>query len=404
MTGRLSLKDPYIAMNIAFIHTIFPGGGAERVTIDIADYLNSLDSDYNCYVYTRRIYEDLLTPEVEKKFKAVRHFEYKKGETQENIRKLLIQDKIDIVVQVVLRTRGVEKMCKELNIKNIYAHHSMPFYQYHDFLHSRQSTEFKRLIWKIFRRKIYVDWGYAQLRAVLATRKDYNRCDVFTCLCEGYKQDICRGIGIKPEKSHIVPICNMEHPVKDINFDKEKIIMYCGRLETSGKCVDRLLRIWGKIQDRLPDWQLYLVGDGPHKEQIINQIHNDRLERVTLTGYQPDVRQYYRKASIVCLTSKFEGWGLALTEAQANGCIPIAFNVSQGVEFILSPSGMNGFLVHPFDEDEYADTILKITSMTEEETMTIRQNAVRKSLEYTPETVGNKWKTLFDKLYQEKIK
>ena len=74
------------------------------------------------------------------------------------------------------------------------------------------------------------------------------------------------------------------------------------------------------------------------------------------------------------------------------------------METIISPSGANGFLVTPFDEDEYADTILKITSMTEEETMTIRQNAVRKSLEYTPETVGNKWKTLFDKLYQEKIK
>ena len=49
--------------NIAFVHAGFPGGGAERITKDIALYLNSFKDRYKVFVFTRHIEEKLLTAE-----------------------------------------------------------------------------------------------------------------------------------------------------------------------------------------------------------------------------------------------------------------------------------------------------------------------------------------------------
>jgi glycosyltransferase involved in cell wall biosynthesis len=98
------------------------------------------------------------------------------------------------------------------------------------------------------------------------------------------------------------------------------------------------------------------------------------------------------------MTSETEGWGLALSEAQARGCIGIAFECTEGVAEILKPDGECGFLVTPFDEDVYAETLVRIAYMTEEEQMRIRRNAVNKRLQYTPELIAEKWRLLFDRL------
>ena len=96
---------------------------------------------------------------------------------------------------------------------------------------------------------------------------------------------------------------------------------------------------------------------------------------------------------MVCLTSQTEGWPLCLTEAQAHGCIPVAFGCSDGVKDVLSPSGVNGFVVTPFDENEYAETLLKIAGMSEEELLAIRKSAVTKRAGYAPDIILEKWKS-----------
>ena len=107
----------------------------------------------------------------------------------------------------------------------------------------------------------------------------------------------------------------------------------------------------------------------------------------------------YDDASILCLTSTFEGWPLCLTEAQANGVVPIAFDCSAGVHHILAPSGTNGFLIPCFDIQKYADTLLHL--MNDESLLAeMQQQVLTKSKEYASEIVGEKWKNLFDKLLQ----
>lgn len=126
-----------------------------------------------------------------------------------------------------------------------------------------------------------------------------------------------------------------------------------------------------------------------------------KLERTSFEGHQKDMERYYRRASVVCLTSETEGWPLALTEAQSHGCIGVAFGATAGIREILSPSGDCGFVVPPFDEKAYADTLRHIASMDAGEELCIRTRSVEKRRQYTPALIAEKWKELFDTLAEK---
>ena len=89
-----------------------------------------------------------------------------------------------------------------------------------------------------------------------------------------------------------------------------------------------------------------------------------------------------------------------MTEAQAHGCIPVAFGCTAGICDVLSPSGVNGFIVTPFDEDEYAETLAHIATMSEDKQEAIRRSAVAKRAKYAPEIIMKKWVDLFDELLE----
>ena len=82
--------------------------------------------------------------------------------------------------------------------------------------------------------------------------------------------------------------------------------------------------------------------------------------------------------------------------------IPIAFDCCDGVREILSPEGVHGFTVEPFDEDSFARTLVRVAGMSEEDKMKIRKNIVRRIRNFSPENTAREWARLFDRLYNEK--
>lgn len=381
---------------IAFNHDIFPCGGAERVTLDIAKYITQSNPNYKFYVFAYRITEELLTEEWTKyltiiKVRGKRKLRYK------DIEEAVLREGIELIVQVVKPLKYIEKIKARTGCKTIFANHGVPFSDEYVIIKRRSKSKLFKPLWNIFWRRCYEDWGLARRVAINRTKSIYKSVDAYMVLCETYKSIICKEIGINPENSKITAIENSEKIVPDVNYNKEKIILFCGRLENISKRLDRLLRIWGKVQHKLPDYRLVIVGDGVARKDMEKQIADEKLERVDMEGFQTNVEKYYRKASIVCLTSQHEGWPLCLTEGQAHGCIDIAFECTAGIREILSPSGVNGFIIgEPFDEDEYAETLLRIAAMSDEEREVIRRNAVAKRAQYAPEIIIAKWTQLFE--------
>lgn len=386
-------------MKIAFIHNNFPSGGAERVTVDIARYLDSCGG-YQVYVYASRIAQALVTEELSRCL-TLRQIPTQAVPSRraKKIKEYILQDGIDILVQVTKAIPGIEQIKEKTGVKTVVACHGEPLWQRHAIVYRRQKGFLRKMMWKLYNRKRYEDGTLAMRKAVTRTMRDYATSNAYTVLCQPYKMEMASSLGLSPDKSHIYAIENPESPVQTVNYDKEKIVLFCGRFENWSKRIDRLLRIWSKVQDRMPEWRLVLVGDGEDWQWLRQMALDMSLERISFEGRTNDVASYYRRASVVALTSETEGWPLALTEAQAQGCICVAFGCTSGVKEVLSPDGECGFVVPAFDEQKFADTLCTIAGMDEESRLRIRRNSVARRLEYAPEIISEKWRLLFDELY-----
>ena len=383
---------------VAFVHNGFPAGGAERITVDIARYLKSVGG-YQVYVYTTKVDQTLVTKELSD-IMTIRLIPSQAIQTRRSaaVEKYIVEDGIDVLVQVTKALKGIEEIRKRTGCRTVVACHGEPFWQRHAITFRRQKGLVRKMMWNLYNRKRYEDGTLAMRKAVERTRREYDVSDAYTVLCEPYKDQIAAELGIDAATSQIYPIENPERLVEDICWEKDNVVMFCGRFENWSKRVDRLLRIWSKVQERLPQWRLVLVGDGADGAMLRQMTQDLDLQRVSFEGMQKNIAGYYDRASVVAMTSETEGWPLALSEAQAYGCIGIAFGCTAGVSEILGTDGECGFVVPPFDEDKYAETLVKIASMSEDEKMRIRRNAVERRRRYAPEVIAEKWRQLFDSL------
>lgn len=174
--------------------------------------------------------------------------------------------------------------------------------------------------------------------------------------------------------------------------DKEKILLYVGRLDRGQKRPDRLLKIWRRIYRDYPDWRMVIVGDGPERPRLEKRAAG--MERIEFTGYC-DPTGWYRKASIFCMTSNFEGWSMALTEAMAYGTVPVAFESYPAVRDIIAEE--DGILIEPFDLNSYAAQLRRLmddAGLRHCMAMTGQQSIRR----YTVSAVADQWVKLLNKL------
>ena len=228
-------------------------------------------------------------------------------------------------------------------------------------------------------------------------KKLYQHSDKVVLLSNEFKDSYIRLSGIK-EASKLTAINNMlSFPYEKRDYPKKKQLLWCGRLLFSQKRPDRILEAWEKLQDRLPDWHLVIVGDGPFSGQMHQLSKRLSLKRIEFAGFKNPV-PYYKESSIFCMSSNHEGWGLVLTEAMQFGCIPVAFDSFESIHEIIR-DGENGLLVKPFHVDMYANKIFKLANspIIQE----YRKNALNSMEKLIPSNIINQWMTLFHWIIKE---
>lgn len=378
--------------NIAFIHHRFNIDGISTITRNLARYLASNAPEYKIFIFVDSLADSRLADGMEVNCELVA------------VSSLLAAVKrydIDILVELTCIEKGIEEIKNVTGCKVVYADHGQPFNEQYAIIDRRMGGRrrllFKKVMWKLFLKRIYIDGGKARRLAVERARGAYRHADAYVVLCEAYKDELTKEFGPDVEEK----LAAIENPVirnSGVYTDKENLVIFAGRLSYYDKRVDRLLRIWKKVQHDIPGWKLEIVGDGFERRRLEEMALDLGLERVSFEGMQRDMDKYYRRASIICLVSRTEGWGMCLTEGQSYGVIPVAFDCSAGVHTVISPNGENGFLVPPADEDEFARTLLNVIALPEEEKHRIRLNCMQKASEYTVEDFGKKWLDLLDRL------
>lgn len=175
------------------------------------------------------------------------------------------------------------------------------------------------------------------------------------------------------------------------SITKRKQILWVGLFGTL-KREDMIAKIWTTLSSDFPDWELVIVGYGDALRTKRLQKIASKYKNIRIVGGQ-DPLKYQLSASVACMTSISEGWGLVLTEAMQCGAVPIVFDSFAAASEIIQ-DGENGFLITPFDEKEYADQLREL--MTND---SLRNRMAKKAHEsvkrFDVEIVADQWEELF---------
>jgi glycosyltransferase involved in cell wall biosynthesis len=129
------------------------------------------------------------------------------------------------------------------------------------------------------------------------------------------------------------------------------VLAVCGLHRRKG--VDDLLRAWAEIAGDLPEWRLYIAGEGPDREQLEELVHSSGIAgSVTFFGFIPSPQTLFRQADIFVLPSLADPCSLVIGEARGAGCAIVATAVGGTPEML--EFGAKGLLVPPRDPSALA--------------------------------------------------
>ena len=363
---------------IAFINKGFPEGGVARVTIDIARYCKEHAPEFKIVILGKRIRP--IPEDIQGLITAV----YPGLNYYQNA----LKAGADIIVTCSTTLKEAPEARKR-GIKVIFANHGESFTDRYAIQSRRQRW---KLLWHLLYKRKFQDGTLALKMAQERVVNNYLNSDAYVVLCEGYVKETCAVLPPEDGPRHILSINNPEFPVKAPQLEKEKTILFSGRLTDYDKAPDRLMRIWAKVQDSLPDYTLKIVGDGPERAKLEAMAAKLGLRNIRFEGWQTDVSPWYEKADLLCLVSRTEGWGLCISEGLAHGVIPVVFNCSAGVNELVEGTG---FPVPPADEDLFAQTLVKAARLPEKEKLELRKKGIAKAATLEPDKICEKWVNLF---------
>ncbi|MFE4700665.1 glycosyltransferase [Streptomyces sp. NPDC056738] len=170
-------------------------------------------------------------------------------------------------------------------------------------------------------------------------------------------------------------------------------VVSVGRL-TDQKGIDMLLDAWAEVAPLHPDWRLRIYGSGEDEEILRKQCTALGLdESVDWMGRTSDVPGALRGGSVFVLSSRGEGFPLALMEAMAAGLPCAAFDCAPGVHEIVR-DGEDGLLATLGNTGELArrlDTLMSDKALRDSMGDAARANVQR----FTTQEVVRRWEELF---------
>ena len=201
-------------------------------------------------------------------------------------------------------------------------------------------------------------------------------------------------------KSVVIP-----NPVADVpvilerlpNEQRDKVIVTAGRLVPQ-KNHEMLIKAFGKIADRFPQYKLIIYGEGELKEKL--QLLTKELgisNRVVFPGSVNDLHERIKNAELFVLSSNFEGMPNALMEAMAMGITCISTNCPCGGPKDLIDNGNNGYLIPVNDIDKCVDIITSVLD-DKYEADRIGQNSLKTRDKYCSDVICSEWLNMVTKV------
>lgn len=386
--------------NILFLLKGLEIGGLEVVTAVLANKF--VEEGHQVSVFSFLGGKHSIADRFDARIKLYQQDDYSRSkENVAKLRKVLVGDKIDIIINQwglpYTPIKTARKAAKGLDVKIISVYHNAPSFngriQKLNIALMGCENLMKRLALRLMR------FAFKKVTS-RAMAYIYRHSDLFLVLSPSYLEEFKRFTGVSDGR-YLQVLTNpitVEHDGYEYAFnEKQKEIIYVGRLDFVQKRVYRVIDTWNYLEERFPDWRLTIVGDGEDRENLENHVKYLGLKRVSFEGFQKPI-DYYKRASILLLTSDFEGFPLVLAECMSFGVIPAVYNsysavcdiIDDGKDGIVLPYHKNGY-----QAEEAAGMIVNIMKDDgKREQMALA--AIKKSKEYTVEKIYSEWERVFN--------
>ena len=237
---------------------------------------------------------------------------------------------------------------------------------------------FKRILQKI--------WMRQMIRKV-------RQLDKFIVLCEEDREQY-------PELNNVCAISNpLSFFPEQITGTPSKQVLAVGRYEPQ-KGFDLLLQAWQKVHRKHPDYTLAIYGAGdstPYKRQAQKlKIENSCQFHAPVDN----IAEKYMESEIFVLSSRFEGFGMVITEAMSCGVPSVSFSCPCGPKDIIDDE-IEGFLVENGNINQLAEKIcflIEHPDIRRQMGIQARINARRFQLE----NIMQQWEHIFDEVLKNR--
>jgi glycosyltransferase involved in cell wall biosynthesis len=176
-------------------------------------------------------------------------------------------------------------------------------------------------------------------------------------------------------------------------------VLGVGRLQAQ-KGFDLLIRAFGSIADRFPDWELVIFGEGPDRDALTGLAQALGLSsRVRLAGATPHPFAGVGHDDLFVFSSRYEGFGMALAEAMAAGMPVISFDCPFGPGRIVRHE-VDGLLVPAEDGKALADAMRRLMADPVERAR-LAARAPEVTERFSPTRIFDCWDRLIRDVLQE---
>lgn len=391
-------------MNILFLTKSFGMGGVEVVTLTLAKAFK--ERGHNVGIFVFFLDSDILRKQVPDDINFYVAHGYK--ESQENVEKLhhiLVEQNTDVIINQWglpwLPIRVIEKARRGLNVKVVSVYHNQVDMNGRLMSCDKAINSCSNVILKSVLRTRRWAVKFITSRSM---RYVYNHSDIYEVLSPSFIEIFKDFTGIKnPE--HLVAQTNPVTIVQTNDFvlganKKQKEIIYVGRLDLIQKRVHRVIDTWNYLEEHFPNWQLTIVGDGKDRQNLVNHVKALGLHHVSFEGYKQPL-EYYKRASLLLLTSDFEGFPLVLAECMSFGVIPAVYDsyaavrdiIEDGEDGVILPKTASG----EFDAEAMAAQ-LAVVMADGDLYRKMAQKAIDKSHLFSVATICQQWEETFKRL------
>ncbi|MFI3326694.1 MAG: glycosyltransferase [Clostridia bacterium] len=312
------------------------------------------------------------------------------------ISNILDECKIDVVLsQDSYDLQFIKFMKKNFIVPVVSVHHGKPLPDIFEL--KRTKVKGENISFNKIMKKVLIRYRYKRrLKGNIKNVKDMiDYSAKLVLLSNNFKKDIMRNINIDEDKvTSISNFTRFNNITSDENLKKRKTVLFVGRLLSQKEPI-RLILVWEKLYKKYPDWNLRIAGDGAYKDNLIKYIDKYNIKNVDILGTVDPIEEY-KKASILCMTSTYEGFGLVLIEASVFGCVPMAFDSFSSVHDIIE-NGKNGILVQPFDLKKYQKELEKFMS-DENYRKQLQKETLKVNEKFDKDKIVDQWIKLFEDL------